>query len=48
MGSKWMYACTCIYIYRVTERQGHKMWNQSDIICQPPFVPIYSNSLKAL
>lgn len=27
-----------IYIYRVTERQGHKMWNQSDIICQPPFV----------
>lgn len=26
------------YIYRVTERQGHKMWNQSDIICQPPFV----------
>lgn len=27
-----------VYIYRVTERQGHKMWNQSDIICQPPFV----------
>lgn len=26
-----------VYIYRVTERQGHKMWNQSDIICQPPF-----------
>lgn len=26
------------HIYRVTERRGHKMWNQSDIICQPPFV----------